>query len=242
MSVWKWEYFSPEGRHWPLTDWEHQGVYIEEGGFPELAVQSGQRTMSGAINVVVDGSAVGRSNGEVMAEFRHDFDDEIYGTLVASSDDLLGTLSARIRLGSEGVITLPPTQPDEHGFVQFTVPVESDQARWVTEERYMGPTCLVENFGVDTVWPKVMWTSGGALTMPSGAQLRLPAVRAPRVVDFHPDRSGLVTDLDGVVDRELWVQLRGFYFEGVPRRAVRQFGIPAGASLIAAVPQREPWR
>lgn len=242
MSVWKWEYFSPEGRHWPLTPAEHNGVYIEEAGFPELAVMAGARTMSGAINVVVDGPAVGRTNSSVMADFRQDFDDELYGTLVASSDDLFGALSVRLRLGQEGLITFPAAQPDERGFVQFTVPVESDQARWVSEDTYFGPTCVVENFGVGVVWPRVVWTTGGKLTMPSGATLTLPTVQQPRVIDFHPERSGYVTDLTGVEDRELWVKLRGFYFEGVPRRAVRTFGVPSGASLVAPVPHREPWR
>lgn len=242
MTVWRWEYFSPEGRHWPLTSWEHRGVFIEEGGFPELAVQHGQRTMSGALNVVVDGAAVGRPNADVMSEFRQDFDDEVYGTLVASSDDQLGALSARVRLSPEGVVSFPTVQPDEVGFVQFSVPLESDQSRWVVEDTYSGPVCRVENYGVDVVWPRVVWTTGGTLLMPSKAGVVLPTVRAPRVIDFHPERSGLVTDLEGNVDRDLWVQLRGFYFEGVPRRAVRQYSIPSGASLIAAVPQREPWR
>lgn len=243
MRLWHWEYFSPEGRAWPLTKFSHRGVYIEEGGFPELVASRGGEVMSGQLLVVVDGPSVGRSNAEVLAEFRQDFDDELYGTLVARSDDFLGELSARVRLAPDSSIPFPEVQPDERGFVQFSVPVESDRARWVCEESYGGPVCEVENYGVGPCFPRVVWSgSGGRLVMPSGASLVLPAVSEPRVIDFDPRRSGYVTDLEGREDRELWVQLRGFYFEGVPRRARRRFVIPDGARLIAPVAVREPWR
>ena len=242
MSVWDWEYFSPEGRAWPLTPAEHHGVFIEEGGFPELAALRGELVMSGQMQVVVAGPSVGRSNAEVMAEFRQDFDDELYGTLVARSDDFLGELSARVRLAPEGWISVPEAQPDERGYVQLSVPLESDRDRWVAEGTYAGPVCMVENYGVVPLHPRVVWTRGGSVVMPSGAGFVLPTVPEPRVIDFDPRRSGLVTDLAGEVDHDLWVKLRGFYFEGVPRREVRRFVIPAGATLVAPVPMREPWR
>lgn len=242
MSVWEWEYFSPEGRAWPLTPASHHGVFIEEGGFPELAAHQGEAVMSGQLLVVVDGPSVGRSNAEVMAEFRQDFDDELFGTLVARSDDFLGEVSARVRLSPEGLISQPVAQPDERGFVQLSVPLASDRDRWVAEGTYSGPACMVENYGVGMLWPRVVWQRGGQVLLPSGASLVLPGVSEPRVIDFHPRRSGLVTDLAGEVDHDLWVRLRGFYFEGVPRRAVRRFVIPAGARLVAPVPMREPWR
>nr|DAQ59367.1 MAG TPA: hypothetical protein [Caudoviricetes sp.] len=198
--------------------------------------------MSGQVQVVVAGPNVGRGNAEVMAEFRQDFDDELYGTWVARSDDFLGELSARVRLAPEGLISQPVAQPDERGYVQLSVPLESDRDRWVAEGTYSGPVCMVENFGVGMLYPRVVWTRGGAVVMPSGAGFTLPTVSEPRVIDFHPRRSGLVTDLAGEIDHELWVKLRGFYFEGVPRRAVRRYSIPSGATLVAPVPMREPWR
>lgn len=242
MSVWEWEYFSPEGRAWPLTPASHHGVFIEEGGFPDLVAHRGETVMSGEMRVVVAGPNVGRGNGEVMADFRQDFDDDVYGTLVARSDDFLGELSARVRLSPEGFISQPEAQPDERGYVQLSVPLESDRDRWVCEDSYGGMVCVVENYGVGPLYPRVVWTSGGSVVMPSGASLALPTVSEPRVIDFHPRRSGYVTDVEGNEDRDLWVRLRGFYFEGVPRRARRRFVIPSGATLVAPVPMREPWR
>lgn len=119
MSVWEWEYFSPEGRAWPLTPASHHGVFIEEGGFPELAAHQGEAVMSGQVQVVVAGPTVGRGNAEVMAEFRQDFDDELYGTWVARSDDFLGELSARVRLAPEGLISQPVAQPDELSLIHI---------------------------------------------------------------------------------------------------------------------------
>ena len=243
MSGWEFEYFSPEGRAWPLAARGHHGVFIDEGGMPNLAVRRGEPVMSGEIQVTVAGKLVGRSNADVMADFRQDFDDDLYGTFVARSDEFFGELMTLVRLAPEASISDPGWQPDSRGFVQFSVPVESDRQRWVSSERLDGPSCVVENYGVGTMlWPRAMWTRGGLVVMPSGARFTLPTVSEPRVIDFHPSRSGLVTDLAGEIDHDLWVRLRGFYFEGVPRRARRKFVIPSGAQLFVDVEHREPWR
>ena len=243
MSAWEFEYFSPEGRAWPLAAHDHHGVFIQEGGMPNLAARRGETVMSGEIQVIVAGSLIGKSNSEVMAAFRQDFDDELYGTMVARSKEYYGELVTRLRLGAESSISDPEWQPDSKGHVTFSVPVESDRQRWTSEESFDGPACLVENYGVGAMlWPRVMWRQGGALVMPSGARLSLPSLSEPRVIDFDPNKSGLVTDLSGVVDEGLWVQLRGFYFEGVPRRERRKYLIPSGAKLFVDVAHREPWR
>lgn len=258
----EWHYYSPNNRHWPLTKFNNKGVYIEEGGFPELVstrqdsglvvpglpgqilLPDGQiNPMTGTMTVVVDGPRVGLTNEEVFVAWNEDWDDVDEGTLVVEWTKP-GHLSTKVRLAGDGMAGTPPYRLNEHeqDYFTFSMSIVADSGAWVWTQRETGPQVTIHNTGRSTIYPRLTWRYAGTVTMPSGMVLDLPAVDGPRTIDFEPRESNVVTDVDGNIDRATWSKLRGGFTEGVPRGAKRTYTIPTTAALTWDTSVRDAWR
>lgn len=259
--MYAWHYYSPDNRHWELTNPWHDGVYIETGGWPELVstrqdstlVVPGHRgqilrpdesqvnPMTGTMNVVVDGSFVNRNTADVFVEWVESWDDMECGTLVVDWTKP-GHISTKVRLPGDGIISQPEDQPEVMDFIRLSVPIIADSGAWTWTQKESGPTVTIDNTGRDICYPRLTWRYAGPVTMPSGMVINLPAVDGPRILDFDPQESLVVTDLDGTIDYATWRKVRGFNVEGVPRRAKRTYTLPSSASLTWDLTIRDPWR
>lgn len=248
-------YVSPGGRVWPLMgEDDDRGVYVKGGEIPALwpvrdetvvraaglsgqrlaAYQSGFSPLGVDFTVVVDGDRVGRPLGEVWAEWLADWSATTPGALVSQVN---GGEERRfeVRLKADYTPAMPESQFEELGFVELPMSVICDRGVGFIERDFSG-SAVVENPGVDWVWPRVVWSKPGTVVLPSGAVLDLPAATGVRVVDFDPWVGGEVTDLSGVRDEGLWRRMRGSVFEGVPAGETRRFVLPEGARLMASIP------
>lgn len=253
-------YVDPHGRSWDLSYGE-AGVVLLEGGLDGLAgvrATEGVRLAGVPGQVVIPGSAGVEPVSGVLRVLLDPGDvvpmEQLYPAWVSAwSYDLAGRLELRreggpmtwfaCRLGDEG-LPAPQRSPLLQRRIPMDIPyVIDDGVFW---ERGSGTNNVtVTNRGHVYVWPRVYWSGrGGAVTMPSGAQVVLPdAGSEERIFHFDPVESGLVSDRDGNPDRVLWEKVRRSYFaEAVPPGQERTYTMFSGARLEYDIGFSTPWR
>lgn len=253
-------YVDPHGRSWDLSYGE-DGVLLLEGGLDGLSgvrATEGVRLAGVPGQIVVPGSATIEPVAGVMRVLLDPGDghtmEQLYPAWVAAwSHDRAGRVELRreggpltwfsCRLGDEGLPSSPRSPLLQRRLPMDIPHVVDDGVFW---ERGSGTNNVtVTNRGHVFVWPRVYWSgSGGAVTMPSDAQVVLPtAADGERVFHFDPLESGLIADLDGTPDRVLWEKVRHPYFaESVPPGEERTYKLFPGARLEYDIGFSIPWR
>lgn len=250
-------YMAPSGVVWPLMAEKHRGVFLEEGGLgslfgrrPESVYQvvgrDGQRRkkagrllgFSSNLNVVVTASG-GRTVGEVWSEWLESWPLDQPGTLTVEGTRVLST---PVRLSDDAGLGSFAEQPDESGFQKLSMPVVFDEGCWSYAETGEGDVTIT-NTGDSVVVPRVVWSgAGGIVVAPSGATFVLPPVKTEHVLVVDPAESYVVT-AGGVVDRAVWVAVRGHARGGpVPVGGSARWIVPGGARLDWKVGVINPWR
>ncbi|MGV0327301.1 hypothetical protein ACUY2E_10245 [Corynebacterium confusum] len=232
--------FGVDGSVWPLTSWEHAGVFFRAEPVDLQADDDGR--ISGSLDLVVadhrpDGSRVGTID-DVMSAWRRAWSKHRDCTLRV--DDDKDSLSLRLRL--ESVVPNLPSL-DAEGYEEFSQSVVAPEgAAWLRKSSRLGPSVRVVNAGDHEAWVSIRWQRGGSVRLPSGATFILPTVPEPRTILLDPGESCAVVDVDGVLDRSLWVELRSRVFpEPVPPGQVREFVVPEGASVLFNERVDDPW-
>lgn len=216
---------------WKLTDVDHGGIFMEEGALAVLRGVDGE-PLSGALRLVavdrdLEARFIRRIN-DTMARWRAAWSPREWGTLRVSGPR--GESFAQVRLASP----IPDlTTVDPEGFEAFEQQVIGKTSRWLRARSANLPWSTVVNGGDHEIWPRVKWSKGGKLTLPSGAAYDLPTVAAPRTIWLNPALGCKITDDAGARDDDLWRSLRGNIFpEVVPAGQSRVFGIPVGATIL----------
>lgn len=224
-------FFGVDGSQWPLTAWEHRGVFLKEGALALAPGEDDGSGLSGSLSLVVadnspDGAELAPID-ESMQCWRRAWSSRVWGRLVVVGADEAAETWARVRLAAP----IPDlTVIGAEGFEEFEQQVVAESRRWLRTEALPGPEVVVFNGGVGDVWPRVLWQAGGVLVLPSGARVELPTVEAPRTIWLDPGLGCVVVDDDGERDVELWRALRGRVFpEMVPPGEGRVFRVPEGA-------------
>lgn len=224
-------YTGVDASTWNLTDVDHDGIFMEEGALSVLRGVDGE-PLSGALNLVVadrnqDASFIRRINATMML-WRAAWSPREWGTLRVTGPR--GESFAQVRL-SNPVPDLTTVDPE--GFEAFEQQIAGRTSRWLRTRTSTLPWSTVANGGDHEIWPRVKWTEGGNLTLPSGAVYELPTVSTPRTIWLDPTLGCKITDDSGVRDDALWRSLRGLVFpEVVPAGQSRVFGIPVGATIL----------
>lgn len=232
--------FGVDGSVWPVTAWEHRGVFLKAEPTDLQADEEG--VISGSLELVVadhqPGGEVLPAISETMSRWRRAWSKHRDCTLQVENES--DTLTLQLR--ASGVVAGFPSVEME-GFEEFSQPVTTvAHSAWLRHSTRPGPQVQVVNAGDEEAWVSVRWTEGGQLVQPSGATVTLPSVPSPRTVVLDPSESCVVVDDSGVVDRPLWVDLRSRVFpEPVPAGKARDFTVPAGAQVLFDERVDDPW-
>lgn len=249
-----------DGVEWPLSGPGVRGVFVEHGGVGEIV---GRRELSTTSLVGVPGAGV--VDGQIPPiEFS-------LGLVFASAtkygphgdvEDIWHSFMRGCALFEQGVLRLEddqreslelacvvkqvpvlPTVNRASGALRGEVGFIAPRGVWEMPRVSTDATVLVSNHGDVYVWPKLRWSgAGGQVELPSGARFVLPPTVDWRTFDLNPAHSGQVVDDRGVLDRDLWLQLRSTFLEGVPAGEQRQFLLPPGVELLWRIGVLNPWR
>lgn len=256
MSDWELEVFSPTGQTMKLIGGT-SGVSVAKGGMiPTHAVRQAETFQPvgvGPARLVKGRAKVGESSGSLTVNVRPAegrtalenwhrfvsmFEPDDYSTLVLTSPNQR-VFRTRVRLAAEGVPEPEITAPV---FLALGLPLVRDNSMWSLVTTQDGPTVAVTNTGKTPLFPSIKWTTGGTVTLPSGATFTLPTVPVARTVTLNHNLFFDVTDHAGKRDVNLWRQINAQVLgEMVPIGATRTFTIPSGAKLITETEVNKPW-
>lgn len=234
-------YIGVDGSVWPLTSWDHRGVFL--GAAPdEIRSDADGEPLQGSLSVVIaDNSPEGAPLDPICVTeraWRRAWSKRRWGTLRVESD-AGQTYWVKVKLAA----TIPGfSELEPEGFVEFTQEIVADSPVWWHTLVRTGPKVVLTNAGDVDVWVRIRWRDAGRVTMPSNAVFILPAVPGPRVITLDPKQSCVVRDDNGVIDETTWKALRGVAFpEVVPAGETREFMVPADASVIMDEGVDSPW-
>lgn len=253
------DYVDFEGRVWPLHGrGRRHGVIVLEDGVSGLVGEAKDSVVEpvGAPGQLFDSVEVqavegelkcilvphGETVGELFSRWRAAWSRRKCGTLQIRQRDLgASTWSLQVRL-AEGM-DLPEVDPQGMAPCEVSVRVVGDGGVWLSDEARAAGTVTVANFGDVPVWPSVVWKgAGGKVTLPSGATFTLPAATDRRVMHLDPAESLVVTDMNGVVDRDLWLKVASTgWAEPVMPDKTATFTVPKGAELAWHVGVLDPF-
>ncbi|QPK78260.1 hypothetical protein G7Y31_06630 [Corynebacterium lizhenjunii] len=171
-------------------------------------------------------------NRAQWAQLRRDFSTRRAGELVLDCGQ--GAYHLKVRLRAP--LPAPSVVPDLG--TRLVVGLVADGGVWESFVSAPGPVVTVTNPGDVPIWPVVVWNgAGGAVTLPSGVQFRLPAVtqeyRLP--LDRLAGGRALPTSGDGA---PVVVDMVG---ECVPVDQTRTYRLPSGARLEYTIGVFDPW-
>lgn len=163
------------------------------------------------------------------AQLRADFHPSIPGTLTLAINEATYTTPARRARPTRA----PDVEPEDEEIIDREFFVVSDLGFWKSKTRTGTGIVSVTNRGDLLIYPRIRWTTGGVVFMPSGASFTLPDVSEPRIVLLDPLDSLEVMGDSGLTDYALMLALApAIVAEPVPPGATKLFTVPAGAELM----------
>lgn len=255
------EVFSPSGdRHVDLANPRSPVILLDAGiaglvGSPVVSTASSigvaGQVITGAVAQPIEGTlsclvqALGvRDVSAVMAWFRGVWSNTAESMLIIAHPRF-GRWSLPVRLS--GALPAPGGDPADGGDIVFDVPLIGDGGVWLSDSfssQHTENIVTVTNYGDVPVSPRIVWNgAGGEVKLPSGATFTLPPVSQPRVLSLAWADGLKVTAMDGVLDREVWVKVRGKALsEQIPVGESGVFQLPDGASLEWRIGVYDPWK
>lgn len=123
------------------------------------------------------------------------------------------------------------------------VQVKAPSGVWWLPKRTGDREVWVSNTGDVPVWPSITWfSSGGEVTLPSGASFNLPFIDQDQLrVSLDRAAVGVVTTLEGTPRPQITSQMFDVVAEQVPPGTTRRFLLPQGATLEWQIGVFDPW-
>lgn len=231
-----------DGSIWPLTSVEHAGVFLKAEPVDFAAEPESGKTTGTLELVIADNSPTGKPLRPISVskrQWHNAWSLRKWSKLIVSGGDGGQDYFMEVKLSSP----IPDfSELDPEGYVEFLQSVIGRSKSWLRAVSHHAPIARAANTGDFDVWPRMRWQQAGVLVMPSGAAVEVPAVDSPRTVWLDPKESCVVKDDAGVIDRDLWISLRGNIFpEVLPADdQYREFHLPDGAVLLYEV-EESPW-
>lgn len=212
---------------------EFQDTPIQTVGVPGARVDFRDRVvapMTGSFTLVV-------LSVEQWLSVRQAFSTTKYGRLELRSEGRI--YSCPVRLSAS--LPAPQAAPKHGSTVEVSLVSDGDRGGvWSRSYQSDKKSVTVTNLGDVPVWPTVEWEgSGGAVTLPSGATLELPAVDRPHFLPLARNKAGKVTS-DRGFEPEVTKKI-GAVGEQVPVGEERTFSLPGGAKLHWREGVLDPW-
>lgn len=203
-----------------------EGLWASKGLDLRAAVQHGSRATTTQVGETFTGWAADKMEGslevavvststeslwEVWQQFHAGLNPTIPAKLVAGTHNGF-ELSTEVFIPS---FQVPDKSPATPGLTRVDTSLElvSMLGCWVTRPKVLptGPQQL-RNRGSFPLWPKVLWRGESEVRAPGGVTVKLPDTRGKAaLLDTDPAVAGKIV-VDGVVDRLLWIGMRGQYF------------------------------
>lgn len=245
---WSFGYYAPDGRYWDLSAVDGDRVFLVENGLTGFAADSADVTvqrvgrdgvvhlprqsrlqpMSGSLEVGVYSPSGGV--GGVWHDWLRSWSRLRHGWLVADPGGGAPQVWCRVRLAAP--MPAPVAQPEAASFMRVAFDVVNDDGCAWYKHQQVGPSVQVTNYGVVPVFPRVVWSTGGVVKLPSGVSFTLPTVSATRVVELDVGESFVVKDLAGKVDKAVWAHVcQTAFAEPVMPGKQGTFTVPSGAVM-----------
>lgn len=252
-------YTGPSGRVMDLTksgDWYRSIAYgglvgmvgqVETSTSQAIGVPGQTPThhqtqdMTGELKLWIYASEGAPTVDDAVSEIRREFVGKKYGTLELMPREGAKWRHTLARLN--GFIAPPVAFPEDEVDAEVTVPLISDGGLWTEEATTRQGIVTVTNGGDDFLWPELIITGAGSITLPSDTRYDFPEPGGTRIVSLDPYTSHEAVGEDDAVDEaysdlteQMWLA------EGVPEDTSRFYSTTGGVAVRWAQQYRDPWR